>query len=61
MNTIVIVTGAEFIEGKLINYVSTKSAYKHKMIPFGHKYKQQEIVEERNESYYFDHADGSFI
>lgn len=43
------------------DYVGTKSIYKQKLIPFGHKCKQQEIVEERNESYYFDHADGSFI
>lgn len=34
---------------------------KQKLIPFGHKCKQQEVFEERNESYYFDHADGSFI
>ena len=42
------------------DYVSTKSAYKQKLIPFGHKCKEQ-VVQEKNESYYFDHADGSFI
>ena len=42
------------------DYVSTKSIYKNKLIPFGHKCKQ-EVVEKRNESYWFDHVDGRFI
>lgn len=42
------------------DYVSTKSIYKNKLILFGHKCKQ-EVVEERNESYWFDHVDGRFI
>jgi hypothetical protein len=42
------------------DYVSTNSAYKNKLIPFAHKCKEQ-YFEERNESYYFDHADGSFV
>lgn len=40
--------------------VTNANGKQSRAIPFGHRCKAQ-FVEEKNESYYFDHADGSFI
>ena len=41
--------------------ISTKTYGSNLTIPFAHKCASVPEVEERNESYWFDHADGRFI